>query len=261
MKRVGLALGGGGARGLCLIEFCKALDELGVRPSVISGTSIGAVIGALYAAGFSGADMERELKSITLLKIPRLMDLRLGSALLKGRRIEAFLRSILGCDRFEDLKVPLKITAADYWRRELVVFERGPLIPAIRASISLPVIFEPVQNEGRLLIDGGVIDPLPHDLIRDHCDYLIAVDISGTIAPVNGKARPKLFETVMETFEALQTTLIAEKLRRLAVECYVRPPLLNYGILDFFKEKEIRASVAGDVRAFKQKLKRELLET
>jgi NTE family protein len=258
MKRVGLALGGGGARGLCFIEFCKAMDELGIRPSIISGTSIGAVIGAFYAAGFSGKRMEEELESISLLKIPRLMDFRLKSALLKGRRIEAFFRSVLGCDSFADLPIPLKITATDYWSREAVVFDSGALMPAIRASISLPAIFEPVRYQNRVLIDGGAANPLPHDLIRNECDYLIAIDVSGTIEPVHAKMMPGLFDSIMETFQAMQTTIITEKLKQSPVDYYASPRLTNLGILDFFKEKEIRASVAADVELFKAKLVHDL---
>jgi NTE family protein len=261
MKRVGLALGGGGARGLCIIEFCKAMDELGIRQSIISGTSIGAVIGAFYAAGFSGKRMEEELESISLLQIPRLMDFRLKSALLKGRRIEAFFRTVLGCDCFEDLATPLKVTATDYWSREAVVFDSGALMPAIRASISLPAVFEPVRYQNRVLIDGGASNPLPHDLIRDECDYLIAIDVSGTIEPVHSKVMPGLVDSIIETFQAMQTTIIAEKLRQSPVDCYVCPRLTNFGILDFIEEKKIRASVAADVEAFKQKLKKDLLDS
>jgi NTE family protein len=259
MKRVGLALGGGGARGLCFIEFCKAMDALGIRPSVIAGTSIGAVVGAFYAAGFSGKKMEEELESISLLQIPRLMDFRFKSALLKGRRIEAFFRTALGIDRFEDLATPLKVIATDYCSREEVVFDSGALMPAIRASISLPAIFEPVRYQNRVLIDGGSANPLPHDLIRDECDYLIAIDVSGTIEPVHSKVMPGLFDCIMETFQAMQTTIINEKLRQSPVDCYISPRLTNFGILDFFKEKEIRASVVNDVEAFKEKLARDLL--
>ncbi len=253
MRRIGLALSGGGARGLCYIEFFKALDELGIRPSVISGTSIGAVIGALAAAGFSGRRMEELLQELKP-QIPRLIDLRLRKALIKGRRIEAFLNETLGLSRFEELSIPLIITATDYWNREQVVFDSGPLVPVIRASISLPAIFQPVLLNGRVLIDGGAVNPLPLDLIRDRCDFLIAIDISGTISPRGDELIPGIFDSVMETFQAMQSTIIAEKMRRTRPDLYVRPTLLNFGILDFFKEKEIRASVEEDVRDFKEKL-------
>lgn len=259
--KLGLVLGGGGARGLCFIEFCKALDELGIKPSVIAGTSIGAIIGAFYAAGFPGYEMERFLRKLTLLKIPRLVDFHLfaRSALLKGRRIEAFMRTLLRCDHFEELQIPLKVTATDYWRREQVVFDSGPLVPAIRASMSLPAIFEPVVFNDRVLIDGGATNPLPIDIIRSECDYLIAIDVAGSILKKNGEQIPGMFETIMSTYQAMQSTIIAEKMKCAKPDLYVRPRLLNFGILDFHREKEIRKSVRGDVYRFKRALKQELL--
>jgi NTE family protein len=260
MKRVGLALGGGGARGLCMIEFCKALDELGVKPNIISGTSIGAIIGAFYAAGFSGREMEKRLSDLSLLKIPHLVDFKLFSAtaLIKGRRISAFFRSTLGCDSFADLSIPLIISATDYWNRSQVVFDQGPLIPAIRASMSLPVIFEPVEYKNTLLIDGGISNPLPHDLIRDKCDYLIAIDVCGKVR-LHSRHNPRIFDSIMNTFETMQCSIIAEKLIKSRVECYIQPMLENVGILDFYREKEIRKSVQQDVIAFEKKLQAELL--
>lgn len=261
MKRVGLVLGGGGARGLCFIEFCRVLDELGVKPVMISGTSIGAIIGAFYAAGISADQMEKELESITLLKIPKLVDphLVIKTALFKGHRLEAYFRATLGCDQFEQLPIPLRVNAADYWSREEIVFDHGPLIPAIRASMSLPVIFEPVIYQNRVLIDGGAVNPLPVDLIRAHCDYLIAIDVSGSITPSKHRNFPRLFDSIMGTFQTMQCSIIGERLKHTHVECYVRPQLVNFGILDFFQERDIRASVAADVEWFRETLIKDLL--
>ena len=246
-------------RALCLVEFCKALDTLGVKPDIISGSSIGAIIGAFYAAGFSGVEMEDRLSDLLLLKIPRLVDFKLfsTSAILKGRRIAAFLRSTIGCDNFKDLAIPLKITATDYSSRRQTVFDSGPLIPAMRAGMSLPAIFEPVQHESGFFIDGGVSNPLPFDLIRDECDYLIAIDVSGSIR-TRTSHKPSMFDSIMNTFECLQIALIAEKMNKTPVECYVRPSLENVRILDFHHEKEIRKSVYQDVVEFKKKLQRDL---
>ena len=243
-----------------MIEFCKALDEVGIKPTIISGTSIGAIIGSFYAAGFSGLEMEHRLSDLSLLKIPRLVDFKLfsTSALLKGRRIAAFLRSTIGCETFEELSIPLKISAADFWQRRELVFDSGPLIPAIRASISLPVIFEPVPYENTLLIDGGICNPLPCDLIRDECDYLIAIDVSGTVRP-RAHHHPRMFDSIMNSFEAMQSSIILEKLRRCQVDCYIKPTLENIGILDFYHEKEIRQNVQHDVIEFKRKLEKQVL--
>ncbi len=261
--KIGLALGGGGARGLCFIEFCKALDDLNIKPSVISGTSIGAIMGAFYAAGYSGYEMERFLRKITLLKIPRLVDLKLfgRTSMLKGRRLEVFIKHLLDCDTFDDLDIPLKITATDYWKRQAVVFDHGALIPAIRASMSLPAVFEPVFFDGRVLIDGGSTNPLPIDIIRDECDYLIAIDVSGEICAKNGEQLPGMYDSVMSAYQIMQNTIIAERLKSVKPDLYIKPRLANVGLLDFHREKEIRKSVRGDVYRFKRLLKNDVLKT
>lgn len=262
MQKVGLALGGGGARGLCFIEFCKAMDDLNIKPSVISGTSIGAIMGAFYAAGFSGVEMERFLRNITLLKIPKLVDLKLfgRTSVLKGRRLEMFIKHLLDREEFAELDIPLKITATDYWKREPVVFEHGALIPAIRASMSLPAVFEPVYHDGHVLIDGGSTNPLPIDIIRDECDYLIAIDVSGEVFPKNGETLPGMYDNVMSAYQIMQNTIIAERLKSIQPDLYIKPRLANFGLLDFHREKEIRKSVRGDVYRFKRTLKNDLLK-
>ncbi len=258
--RIGLTLGGGGARGLCYIEFCKVLDEFGIQPSIISGTSIGAIFGAFYAAGISGLEMEERLRNITLLKIPQLIDLHLfiKTSLLKGRRIEAFFRTVIGCDSFEDLRIPLKVTTTDFWNRDMVVFDSGPLTRAIHASMALPMIFDPVVINNRVLVDGGACNPLPHDIIRDACDFLIAIDVSGTIEPSREGQLPGIFDNVMGVFQTMQSQIIREKLKTSPVDLLVQPKLLNFGILDFHKEKDILNSVKEDVENFKRSLEQQL---
>ncbi len=257
---VGLTLGSGGARGLCYVEYCKVLDEFGIRPSIIAGTSIGAIFGAFYAAGIPGREMEERLRNITLLKIPQLVDLRvfIKTSLLKGRRIEAFFRSVLGCDRFEDLQIPLKITATDFWNREMVVFDSGPLTRVIRASMALPMVFEPVVINNRVLVDGGACNPLPHDIIRESCDFLIAIDVSGNIKPSKNGQIPNMFDNVMGVFQTMQSQIVAEKLSLSSVDLLVKPKLVNFGILDFHKEKEIRDSIKKDIEHFKRNLELQL---
>ncbi|MCD4795884.1 MAG: patatin-like phospholipase family protein, partial [Candidatus Cloacimonetes bacterium] len=157
MKKIGLALGGGGARGLCHIKFIEALDELELKPSIIAGTSIGAIIGAFYASGLSGVQMENMLYEIDFKDLFKMMDFSFlsRSSLIKGRGVENFLKQNIPVSTFEELNIPLKIVATDFWREDDVVFDSGKLIPAIRASISIPAIFEPVILDDKVLIDGG----------------------------------------------------------------------------------------------------------
>ena len=153
-QSIGLALGGGGARGLCHIAFLKVFDELGIRPKVISGTSIGAVIGSFYAAGLSADEMTNLLERVGFVELTKMMDLNILSdtALLKGKGVEEFIEENLPVNTFNECRIPLKIVAADFWKREQVIFESGDLIEAIRASMSLPAVFEPVKHEQRVLI-------------------------------------------------------------------------------------------------------------
>ena len=181
MKRIGLALGGGGAKGLCHIAFLKALDELEVRPAVIAGTSIGAVIGGFYAAGISGAKMEQLLKTIGFTELYKLIldfSLLSNSAIFTGNRVEEFLAKKIPFQTFEEVQVPLKVVATDFWNRREVILENGSLITALRASMAMPAVFEPVLLNDRVLIDGGAVNPLPYDLIRAECDLTIAIDVS-----------------------------------------------------------------------------------
>ena len=184
-KRIGLALGGGGAKGLCHIAFIKALDEMGITPSVIAGTSIGAIIGGFYAAGTSGERMDEYMKTVNIIDLYKLVDFSFfkGSSVLTGKGVEEFLYEKMPVRTFEALEIPLKIVATDFWKRQEVIFNSGKLIPAIRASLSMPAFFEPVMIGDRVLVDGGAVNPLPYDLIREECDILIAIDVSGEKAP------------------------------------------------------------------------------
>ena len=149
MKRVGVALGGGGAKGLSHIAFLKALDELEVRPAVIAGTSIGAVIGGLYAAGMSGAGLEQLLKTIGFTELSKIIldfSILSESAIFTGKRVEEFLARRIPFQTFEELEIPLKIVATDFWNRREVIFESGSLITAIRAS-TRNIFFPPKADE------------------------------------------------------------------------------------------------------------------
>jgi NTE family protein len=259
-QRIGLALGGGGARGVCQIAFIKALDEMGLCPSIISGTSIGAIIGGFYAAGMNGRRMERLIKSIKLREIRKLMDFhfRTTTALFKGKGVEKFLDDHLPVKTFEELDIPLKVTASEFWTRELVVIKSGELAPAIRASMSLPAVFDPVTIDGRVLVDGGAVNPLPYDLIRDSCDLLIAIDVLGTRTPKPGKQTPKMFQSIMTTFDIMETSIVEAKFKFSQPDIYVRPSLTNIEIHEFHRAPAIIRSVRDDVKRFQTEVEKAL---
>ena len=161
--KIGVALSSGGARGFAHIAYLQAIDESGLHIDCISGTSMGALIGAFYASGIPAADIHKLVQEIGLFDISKFL---LLSALPKiryarGKRIEQLLRKKLPVQKFEDLRIPMKISAADYWNKEEFVFETGDLVSAICASISIPLIFQPYLFNNRLFIDGGMVNPLP----------------------------------------------------------------------------------------------------
>jgi NTE family protein len=259
-KRIGLALGAGGAKGLCHIAFLKVLDELGIRPDVIVGTSIGAIIGAFYAAGLTAAELEEELRKNIFKDLSKMaLDFSLfsSSGMLKGKGVEEFLRLALPVQTFEELRIPLKVVATDFWKREEVVFDSGDLISAIRASSSMPVVFEPVLLRGTVLIDGGAVNPLPYDLIQSECDLTIAIDVSGVKEqPID--LVPNMLESVLSTFQIMQASIVAAKMKTGPPVWYFKPELRNIRTLDFYRYQEILSGVEKEMDQFRERLKKYL---
>ena len=262
MKRIGLALGGGGARGLCHIEFCKALDELGLKPSIISGTSMGAIVGGFYAAGVSGQEMTALVDNLGFVEYTKMLDFSILSraGLVKGKAVIDFFEKHLPVKTFENLEIPMKIVATDFWNRKEVVFQSGDLLQAIRASISVPGIFEPVKIDGVMMIDGDAVNPLPMNIIRNACDILIAIDVTGTNRPPKKRPVPTIFESVMTTFHIMESAVIRNQLSIFKPEIYIKPVLENVQLLEFHRDREIMGSVQGDVESFKRELEAKLKE-
>ena len=180
-KNVALVLGSGGARGLAHIGAIEALEERGYTISSIAGCSMGSIIAGMYAAG-----QLKEAKvwflQVDKQLILRMMDINLlsGNSLVKGQRIIEELEKVVPDRPLEELNIPCTIVASDMISTEEVVFRTGSLFKAVRASISIPLFFQPVQMDQRLLIDGGILNPLPlHVVERHEGDILIAMDISG----------------------------------------------------------------------------------
>jgi NTE family protein len=254
--KIGLALGGGGARGLAHVPMLEVLDELDLRPDYIAGTSIGAVMGVLYASGMTGrqiralidrltvSDDESWLGSLFDEDVGRWwdwLDLRLGrGGLVDSDKFMAFLGEQIGVARFEQLQIPLKVVAAEFWDRQQVVFERGELAPAIQASIAIPGLFNPVRHEGRVLVDGGLVNPVPFDLLLEQCDTVIAVDVLGERTPAQDKT-PGYFENLFNTIQISQTAILREKMRRRPPDIYIRPELQDIRVLEFNRVDEIYA--------------------
>src|SRR5512143_3015601 len=179
--KIGLALGGGGARGLAHIGILKVLQREQIPIDVITGTSMGGIVGAMHAVGLSPEQMEAEaMKRGEINQIFKLIDVRLvGSGLLGGRRIKKMLAEMLGAETtFADLRLPFAVVSVDYTSGREVVLKEGNVVDAVRATMSVPGVFEPVELNNCQLLDGGVLNNVPVDVARDlGADKVIAVDV------------------------------------------------------------------------------------
>lgn len=180
MKDIALVLSSGGARGLAHIGAIEALEEHGYHISSIAGCSMGALIGGVYAAG-KLKEYREWMKTIDRKKMLELTDFSFSiNHLVKGDRIIEAIMAFVPDMAIENLPIPYCAVATDWQNGEEVVFREGSLFDAIRASISLPLYYEPVRRDGRILIDGGVINPIPLNRVERHeGDLLVGVDVSG----------------------------------------------------------------------------------
>lgn len=178
MKKLGLALGAGGSRGVAHIGFLKALEEEGIRPDFISGSSMGSVIGAAYAAG---VDLDVMKKAVLNLKVFDVIALtRHRGGLFGTKKIRKLLVKYLGHIHFEELKIPFSCVAVDMVEQKLVEFTEGYVIDAVIASSNIPAIFHPLEKNGMRLIDGGVLDRVPVEQVKKlGADVVVAVDVLG----------------------------------------------------------------------------------
>ncbi|HET7157246.1 MAG TPA: patatin-like phospholipase family protein, partial [Hyphomicrobiaceae bacterium] len=207
--RIALALGGGSARGLAHIVMLEVFDELGIKPAIIAGTSMGSICGACYAAGLSAAEIREGFESqftsaATFFKqfagklrggISTLWSVRSPGIVDNVTLFEMLLPEVLHSD-FESLKIPFLAIAADFYAIEQVILDHGPVIPALAASCALPGMARPVVLEGRVLIDGGYINPVPYDVVMDRADITVAVDVTGDPQRRPGARVPGTVEAV-----------------------------------------------------------------
>jgi len=254
--RIGLALGGGGARGLAHVHVLEALDDLGLKAAAVTGTSIGSIVGAGYCAGLSGA----EVREIVLDAFRRPGDVWAKMWQLRPKRIADLLggglvqfdpETVLGMflppdlpATFADLEIPLAVVAADFYRCTEVEIASGPLRPAIAASIALPIVFKPVEIGGIAMIDGGVVNPLPFDKLPADMDLVVAVDVVGGPVRPSARSYPNARESIFGASQILMQTVIAEKLKSRTPDVLVRPPVDIFGVLDFLKANAILKSTA-----------------
>lgn len=259
-----LALGGGGARGLAHVVILEALDELGIKPRVIAGTSIGALIGAAYASGMSGAEIRAHCRDLfeKRIEIVRRFFSRWegniaelwGSVTPPISGGDKLLRALLPAGvpaTFEELAIPLIVVTTDFYAQEQHVIGSGALIEALAASAALPSIMRPVELDGRTLIDGGFVNPLPFDLVKSGGGIVAAIDVSAGAQESRGK-RPNLIEFMIGATQITLRSIIREKLSAGAPDILIRPNVGAFRVLDFYKFESIFAASAECKDEFKR---------
>jgi len=177
------------------------------------------------------------------------------SGLIKSESIMAELCEDRSCETFEELAIPLTVVATDFWERKAVVLDSGPLKPAIRASMALPGLFSPVELDGRVLIDGGTVNPVPYDVLSNSCDVVIAIDINSGSAAERGSV-PGYFDTVFGSVQIMQQAIVEQELRARPPDIYIKPQLSDFRTLHYHKVDEIYQQAD----AAKQELKHKLVE-
>lgn len=251
---VALALGGGGARGLSHIAVLEVLDELGIRPVAISGTSIGAVFGAAYAAGLSGRRIRQHM--LDTLRDPtevfqRLLGARVGRIADLFQRLsnpilvdgEIVLRKFWPAglpERFEDLEIPFTAVAGDLMSRSEVRMSSGQLLSAVAGSMAIPGLVRPVQREEHLLVDGFVVNPVPVDLLKGVAPIIIAVDLQAAENQLKPREAPKNpYDALLQAAQIMELTLSVEKFRVNPPTIHVIPDVARFGSLEFFSIRDI----------------------
>ncbi len=212
-QSVSLVLGSGGARGLAHIGVIQVLEQQGYEIKSISGSSMGALIGGIYATGHLSTYTEW-VSALDRLDMVKLLDFSFsGSALFKGERIISTLRELIGDCNIEDLPISFTAVATDLDESKEVWLSSGPLFDAIRASIAFPTVFSAFEYNGRTLVDGGLLNPIPiAPTLHDHTDLTIAVNLSGKSRPlpqpeINGNAKVKragYHHKIMDFIETVQ---------------------------------------------------------
>lgn len=240
----GIVLGSGSARGYAHIGVLKVTEEAGVNFDFVVGCSIGAVIGALYASGLNASELEKialELKPTRLLRL--VVPAKPSQAFLNSKKIEAFLREILPVRRFEDLRKPLLVVATSLSSGKLKVFSSGELLPAIMASISIPIIFPAVKIGNEFFVDGGVVSPLPVKVARTRFpeSKILAIDLSATdkkmLEAIKKKESLSIYESALYSVILMQLAL-AERERNFA-DLVLTPNVSNFQFYEFYRQKEI----------------------
>ena len=248
--KIGLALGTGAARGLAHIGVLKALKEAEIPIDMVAGSSMGAMVGACFANDGDISAAEKMALQTGWRQVARILDLKLsflGKGLIRGQKIEALLRSLIGNAEFKDLKIPFAAVATDVNTGKEVVIRKGSVIQAVRASISIPGIFIPATFEGKCLVDGGLTNPVPADVLRDMgAKLVIAVNV--LVSPGKSKKAanegegggtgemPNIFKTLFQSLYIMEYEIIRQRLPK--ADIIITPDISHIAAFEFHRGDE-----------------------
>jgi NTE family protein len=266
--KIGLALGGGGARGLAHIPMLEVFDELGIKPAIIAGCSMGALIGAAYACGMTAKDMRLQAEKILGnrmgaaryvfgtrgSKIRDIVSLRgLMSLHLHGEKLVDLALPDSLVQNIEETQIPLRIIATDFERMEERVLSKGSIVQAVAASIAIPGLIVGPRIEGNIHVDGGVTNPVPFNHVREGMEIVLAIDVTGKPKAL-ARAHPSNMELAVGSM-LIMFNQLAELRRAVSPpDIYIRPEVDGFGSREFFRPREIFEAAT----ASKDKLKRAL---
>lgn len=233
--KIGLALGSGGARGFAHLGVIKTLLDAEIPIDMIAGSSMGAMIGCFYGAGL---DVERLYKLSKVFRRKYYLDFTLPKmGFISGNRVKELIRIITFGRNIEQLDIPVHIVATELGTGDKIVFKEGPIADAVRASISIPGIFVPEKYNGKLLVDGGVVDRVPVSVVEEMgADIIIAVDVSHV---KRNTEITSILDVIMQSIDILQMEILAN--REIASDIMIKPPVEMYSSRAFTNIDEIIA--------------------
>lgn len=232
-KKLGIALGSGGARGIAHIGFLQALEEAHIRVSYITGCSMGAVVGALYAANIPMEQVKKEALSLKLMRIASFNVAPLKNGLFNMGKAKKLLESYLGSLRFSDLKIPFACVATDLTEGKLAVLDEGNVVDAVIASSSIPGAFTPAELGGRRFVDGGILERVPVNALKKMgAEVIVAVDVLGDLMQKNLKTGT--IDTLLRCIDIMDTrsTQGKKRARSRYVDLWLEPAL---GAMDQYR--------------------------
>jgi len=231
--RLGLALGGGAARGFAHVGVIQVLEEAGIRPDLVAGTSAGSLVAAIYASGKTGSQLQRVAETMEEATIADWTVPLFNRGVLRGDALARYVNAQVGSRLIEDMHLPLGIVATDLNSGRDVLFQRGDTGTAVRASSAVPGVFQPVKISGRDYVDGGLVSPVPVRAARKMgAELVIAVDIS---SPPDGNLAGGTLDVLLQTFSIMGMSINTFELQD--ADVVVRPSLNHIASSDFSSRK------------------------